>query len=88
MNREEARQRIGQLTGEINVHNHNYYDLSMPTITDYEFDRLLEELIQLEKEFPEFADPGSPSQRVGGGITKEFRQVRHTSPMLSLGNTY
>ena len=60
----------------------------MPTITDYEFDRLLEELILLEKEFPEFADPASPSQRVGGGITKEFRQVRHTSPMLSLGNTY
>jgi DNA ligase (NAD+) len=88
MNREEARQRIGQLTYEINLHNYNYYDLSMPTITDYEFDRLLEELILLEKEFPEFADPASPSQRVGGGITKEFRQVRHTSPMLSLGNTY
>jgi DNA ligase (NAD+) len=88
MNREEARQRIGQLTDEINLHNHNYYDLSMPTITDYEFDLLMEELIQLEKEFPEFADPASPSQRVGGGITKEFRQVRHTSPMLSLSNTY
>jgi len=88
MNREEAKQRIGQLTEEINLHNYNYYDLSMPTITDYEFDRLLEELILLEKEFPEFADPASPSHRVGGGITKEFRQVRHTSPMLSLGNTY
>jgi len=88
MNREEARQRIGQLTAEINLHNHNYYDLSMPTITDYEFDRLLEELIRLEKEFPEFADPASPSQRVGGGITKEFRQVRHTYPMRSLSNTY
>jgi DNA ligase (NAD+) len=88
MNREEARERIGQLTEEINVHNHNYYDLSSPTITDYEFDILLEELIKLEKEYPEFADPASPSQRVGGGITKEFRQVRHTHPMLSLGNTY
>ncbi len=88
MNREEARQRIGQLTAEINLHNHNYYDLSMPVITDLEFDRLLEELIRLEQEFPEFADPASPSQRVGGGITKEFRQVRHTFPMLSLGNTY
>jgi len=88
MNREEARQRIGQLTAEINLHNYNYYDLSMPTITDFEFDGLLEELIRLEKEFPEFADPASPSQRVGGGITKVFRQVRHTYPMLSLGNTY
>ncbi len=88
MNREEARQRIGQLTAEINLHNHNYYDLSMPAITDLEFDLLLEDLIRLEKEFPEFADPASPSQRVGGGITKEFRQVRHTYPMLSLGNTY
>lgn len=88
MNREEARQRIGQLTAEINLHNHNYYDLSMPTITDYEFDRLLEELIRLEKEFPEFADPASPSQRVGGGIIKEFLQVRHTYPMRSLSNTY
>jgi len=88
MNKEEARKRIGQLTAEINLHNHNYYDLSMPTITDPEFDRLLEELIRLEKEFPEFADPASPSQRVGGGITKEFRQVQHTYPMLSLGNTY
>jgi DNA ligase (NAD+) len=88
MNREEARQRIGHLTAEINLHNHNYYDLSMPVITDLEFDRLLEELIRLEKEFPELADPASPSQRVGGGITKEFRQVRHTFPMLSLSNTY
>jgi len=88
MNREEARLRIGQLTAEINLHNHHYYDLSLPTITDYEFDRLLEELIDLEKEFPEFADPASPSQRVGGTITKEFKQVRHTFPMLSLGNTY
>jgi DNA ligase (NAD+) len=88
MNREEARQRIGHLIAEINLHNHKYYDLSMPAITDFEFDRLLEELIRLEKEFPEFADPASPSQRVGGGITKEFRQVKHTTPMLSLGNTY
>jgi DNA ligase (NAD+) len=88
MNREEARQRIGQLVEEINLHNTNYYELSMPTISDFEFDHLLEELILLEKEFPEFADPASPTQRVGGGITKEFRQVKHTYPMLSLGNTY
>jgi len=88
MNREEAKKRIGQLTEEINIHNHKYYDLSMPVITDYEFDRLMDELIQLEKEYPEFVDPDSPSQRVGGGITKEFRQVRHNYPMLSLANTY
>ncbi|MCX6248796.1 MAG: NAD-dependent DNA ligase LigA [Bacteroidetes bacterium] len=88
MNREEARQRIGQLTAEINLHNHKYYDLSMPAITDFEFDRLLEELTLLEKEFPDLADPASPTRRVGGEITKEFRQVRHTFPMLSLGNTY
>jgi DNA ligase (NAD+) len=88
MNREEARQRIVQLVADIDIHNHNYYDLSMPTISDFEFDRLLEELVLLEKEFPEFADPASPTQRVGGGITKEFRQVKHTYPMLSLGNTY
>jgi DNA ligase (NAD+) len=88
MNREEAKKRIGQLTEEINIHNHKYYDLSMPVITDYEFDRLMDELIQLEKEYPEFVDPDSPSQRVGGGITKEFLQVRHTYPMLSLANTY
>lgn len=88
MNREEARQRIEQLTKEINVHNHNYYDLSAPTITDYQFDQLLDELIRLEAEYPELADPASPTQRVGGGITKEFRQVKHTYPMLSLANTY
>jgi DNA ligase (NAD+) len=88
MNREESRIRIGQLTSEINLHNHNYYDLSSPTISDFEFDRLLEELVRLEQEFPEFADPASPSQRVGGAITKEFKQVRHKYPMLSLGNTY
>ena len=87
MNREEARERIKQLTAEIVVHNHNYYDLSRPTITDYEFDNLLDELILLEKEYPEFADPASPSERVGGGITKEFHQVRHNYPMLSLGKT-
>jgi DNA ligase (NAD+) len=88
MNRAEARQRIGQLAEEINLHNRNYYELSKPAISDYEFDLLMEELVRLEKEYPEFADPASPTQRVGGGITKEFRQVRHTYPMLSLGNTY
>ena len=88
MNREEARQRISELSAEISRHNHNYYVLSRPVITDYAFDMLLEELIRLEKEFPEFADPDSPTQHVGGDITREFRQVQHKYPMLSLSNTY
>lgn len=85
---EEAAQRIGQLTVEINGHNYRYYVLSSPVISDFEFDQLLEELIGLEKEFPELASPDSPTQRVGGDITKEFVQVPHKYPMLSLGNTY
>jgi DNA ligase (NAD+) len=88
MNEEEAKRRIVQLTEDINLHNHKYYDLSMPAISDLEFDLLLEELIRLEKEYPDLADPASPTQRVGGSITKEFRQVKHIYPMMSLGNTY
>jgi DNA ligase (NAD+) len=88
MDREEARKRIESLTEEINRHNYNYYVLAKPVISDYDFDMLLEELVRLEKEFPEFAFPGSPSRRVGGEITREFHQVVHKYPMLSLGNTY
>ena len=88
MDREAARQRIRQLSADIRQHNHLYYALSKPVISDHAFDLLLEELIRLEKEFPEFAEPDSPTQRVGGEITKEFRQVVHRYPMLSLGNTY
>jgi len=83
-----AKQRIAQLTAEIRQHNHNYYVLSKPVISDYAFDMLLEELIRLEREFPEFAEPDSPTRRVGGEATKEFQQVTHRYPMLSLGNTY
>ncbi|MCF8378390.1 MAG: NAD-dependent DNA ligase LigA [Bacteroidales bacterium] len=88
MDKEQARKRIEVLTQEINQHNHNYYVLSSPVISDYDFDMLLEELILLEKEYPEFLLPDSPSQRVGGEITKEFNQVNHANPMLSLANTY
>lgn len=88
MTTEQARIRIDQLRKEIDQHNYNYYTLSQPTISDYEFDLLLEELIRLEKEFPDFFDPNSPSQRVGGTITKEFKTVKHIYPMMSLGNTY
>lgn len=88
MNREEARQRIAALSDELEQHNYNYYILAKPTISDYEFDMKLEELARLEKEFPEFLLPSSPTQRVGGGITKEFKSVQHRYPMLSLANSY
>ncbi len=88
MNREEARQRIRELTAEIRQHNYNYYVLSRPVITDYEFDMLLEELARLEKEYPGFAEPDSPTKRVGGEVTREFLPVVHRYPMQSLANTY
>jgi len=88
MNAEEAKIRITGLTNEINRHNYQYYILDNPLISDYEFDMLLEELTRLEKEFPEFIMPDSPTQRVGADLTKEFVQVKHKYPMLSLGNTY
>lgn len=86
--KKEIEKKIEELSRQIEQHNYNYYVLAKPTISDFEFDKLLEELIQLEKEHPEFLKPDSPSQRVGGQITKEFKTVKHKSPMLSLGNTY
>ena len=88
MTKEEAKNRIVDLTKEINEHNYFYYVMSHPLISDYDFDMLLAELIKLEIEFPEFADINSPTKRVGGEIAKEFSQVKHKYPMLSLGNTY
>ncbi|WP_192346215.1 NAD-dependent DNA ligase LigA [Algoriphagus sp. Y33] len=88
MNPQEAEKRIAQLSQEINHHNNLYYQESNPEISDYEFDQLLEELIRLETAFPDLLDPDSPSQRVGGTITKEFLTVQHSTRMLSLGNTY
>ena len=88
MTKEEARQRIATLSDELERHNYNYYILAKPTISDYEFDMKLEELARLEKEFPEYLSPASPTQRVGGGITKEFKTVEHRYPMLSLSNSY
>jgi DNA ligase (NAD+) len=84
----ETESKIETLSKEIEQHNYNYYVLSQPTMSDFEFDKLLEELILLEKENPQFLKPDSPSQRVGGQITKEFQTVKHKYPMLSLGNTY
>ncbi len=85
---EEAKQRIDSLTAELKQHNYNYYVLAQPTISDFDFDHLLKQLAELEKQYPEYADPESPTQRVGGEVTKEFKTVRHRWPMLSLGNTY
>lgn len=84
----EPRQRVLELRDEINRHNHSYYVLNSPTISDYDFDMLLKELERLEKEHPELDDPLSPTHRVGSDINKQFEQVPHVYPMLSLGNTY
>jgi DNA ligase (NAD+) len=84
----EARKQIEDLTTKINYHNHLYYQESKIEISDQEFDLLLKKLEQLEKDFPQHRLPDSPTQRVGGTITKEFESVRHKYPMLSLGNTY
>lgn len=73
---------------ELTQHNYNYYVLAMPTIGDYEFDKKLKHLADLEKQNPDLADPNSPTLRVGGDITKNFVTVPHKYPMLSLGNTY
>jgi len=88
MNPEDAKSRIAVLTEEINRHNYNYYTLSNPEISDREFDMLLKELEALEVQFPQYASPNSPTQKVGGEVTKEFKQVTHKYPMLSLANTY
>ena len=88
MSQSAIKDTIDALITELNQHSYNYYVLAMPTIADYEFDKKLEELARLEKEHPEFADPNSPTLRVGGDITKNFVTVKHKWPMLSLGNTY
>ena len=81
-------ERIDQLRKELHAHNHNYYILNAPTISDQEFDRLMRELQDLEAKHPEHYDENSPSVRVGSDLNKDFRQVEHKYPMLSLGNTY
>lgn len=88
MDRQQAAQRIRQLSEELEEHNHRYYVLAQPVISDRAFDALLKELEALEKAHPDLASPNSPTQRVGGDITKGFPTVPHRYPMLSLGNTY
>ncbi|MFW5757973.1 MAG: NAD-dependent DNA ligase LigA [Bacteroidota bacterium] len=88
MDSEKAKERIDQLSRALHEHNHRYYVLDNPIISDYEYDMLLKELEQLEKDFPGYAHPDSPTLRVGGEITKKFKTVRHKYPMMSLSNTY
>jgi DNA ligase (NAD+) len=88
MNLAEAKKRAEELRKTISEHNYRYYILNQPAITDFEFDLLLSELQTIEKKFPELITPDSPTIRVGSDLTQEFRQVEHTWPMLSLGNTY
>jgi DNA ligase (NAD+) len=88
MTLEQAKESIAQLTEQINHHNYLYYQQHRTEISDYEFDQLLQQLITLENQYPQLRLPDSPTQRVGGTITKEFETVYHQYPMLSLGNTY
>ena len=84
----DEKQRIMQLRQELHEHNHKYYVLNQPSISDQEFDFMMHELQELEARHPEMADPDSPTQRVGSDISTEFKQVAHKYPMLSLANTY
>lgn len=88
MQNSEAGERIDKLRRELDDHNYLYYVLAQPVISDREYDMILQELIDLENRFPQFFDASSPSQRVGSDISREFVQVRHRYPVLSLGNTY
>lgn len=84
----DEKQRILQLRQELHEHNHKYYVLNQPSISDQEFDFMMHELQELEARHPEMSDPDSPTQRVGSDISTEFKQVAHKYPMLSLANTY
>ena len=88
MNDEQIQARVAELTELIDRYNHEYYMNDRSLVSDYEFDALLRELMDLERAHPNFALPTSPTRRVGGEVNKTFRQVEHRFPMLSLGNTY
>src|SRR4051812_16897238 len=85
---QSAEQRIKKLRDDINHHSHLYYIESRPQIGDRDFDRLLAELIELEKANPHLITPDSPSQRVGGDVQSQLKPVRHAVPMMSIDNTY
>ena len=80
--------RIETLRTEIRKHNHNYHVLDKPTISDIEYDRLVQELLSLENQYPEYQDALSPTQHVGGQVLDKFQKVKHEVMMLSLGNVY
>lgn len=88
MEESDVKRRIEALRSELSRHNHNYYVLNAPEISDKDFDMLLKELERLEAEHPEYYDPYSPTQRVGSDLTKEFEHVEHARPMMSLSNSY
>ena len=88
MNHEEIKQKMAILSAELKRHNYSYYVLSEPEISDFEFDQLLKELEHWEKQYPEFRNPQSPTQQVGGSPIDGFITEKHKRPMLSLGNTY
>ncbi len=88
MEKSEVKQKIQALREELEHHNYRYYVLTQPEISDYEFDMKMKELEKLEAENPEFFDLNSPTQRVGSDLNREFQQVEHRYPMLSLSNAY
>ena len=88
MEKEEAKKRIQELTKELEKANYEYYVLDNPTLSDAEFDRLMEELIHLEEEFPDYKFKNSPSQRVGGQVASSFKKIPHKRLMLSLGDIF
>jgi DNA ligase (NAD+) len=88
MSKPSIAERVDQLRAEIREHDYQYYVLAEPIISDYQYDALMRELMELETQYPELVTPDSPTQRVGGEPTKEFPAVAHDIPMLSLSNTY
>ena len=88
MDKLQAKERISFLRDQLHKHNYHYYVLSIPQISDSEYDNMMNELVALEKQWPEFADPNSPSMRVGSDLNQHFPQANHDYPMLSLANIY
>ena len=83
-----AKEKIESLRKQLHQHNYNYYVLSQPIISDFEFDKLMHDLLELEEQYPDLHDPNSPTVRVGSDISNDFEQISHRYPMLSLQNTY
>ena len=80
--------RIKELTDLLNKYNHEYYILDKPSVSDFEYDRLMQELMSLEQKYPDLKQPDSPTERVGSEVLSNFEKVRHRLPMLSLGNVF